>query len=929
MIPSRPQTNQAPLVASTRQGLNVTTMTKPSVDDSKNTLVIGLSSSSSSSDDNNNTKRVVLDDDDDNALQRRMQTHFSQFGALWTGLWASEEQQKRPTTTTSASTTTTQPTTTTTTTTEYYYIHDCTAAAEDCLCQQPRSFLPPELLETASSSRKDDSDNEPNESLSGSDNDLSDDDDDEPKESDSEQLSDDDDDDDEPKESDSEQLSDDDDDDDSSGGSTIIAFDVSFEPSSSGGGGGDHDDEDVYALQPDTLAGTGPNNSSSSSVVPTPVAKNEEESVDNDLVHPMAASEPAGMVHSPEETDAFDHEEEVPSVYQGPASSNSVNKHQAQTCQSASLSVVAHQPLRSEEDTMKSNDDDHELIKEDGGGDNDDSLMQDDDKSDASYSNQAVPGTIVVLQPLAVSPTSPASRLGKVPSFHGEDESMDNCYSLPEQPQGKEKHLSSDPQQPAHMQLAKNGGHVDEWIVDDSSGDEDSSQPQTNTAPTQITQSKTAPPVIDLVSSSDEENAVPCRKNIMKSASQNDPLQPTLGSYRRNSFTSADKSKASEKPDAPSSQLLSSSTLHPSTIGSYRRQTRSSSYPSNSSMGKRQNHAAQRLSLSSSSDGSSSSQEVEWDGASETKESNDKDDDDDGVKDLIQQTQRIFVVDDDEDEYDREEEDFFSDGDSLDSIKLYKQQRSATPKQQQPVLSKAAFRRAREDISQQVFAELDRKVFDHQLRDSTSVVWSNKLRTTAGVTRLLQRTTHHGSSTRENHHRSAVIELSTKVLDDTQRLRSTLLHEMCHAAMWLVDQVSKPPHGACFKKWAALAQRRVPEYPAVTTTHNYAITFKFAWACDNCGAVIKRHSRSIDVRRQACGSCSGGGNLVEIQVPGDDSTEYTARKKAPPTAYNLFVQEHSAVVRKTLEQQQHGTTVAQSQVLKECGRLWRKQKQKS
>jgi hypothetical protein len=37
------------------------------------------------------------------------------------------------------------------------------------------------------------------------------------------------------------------------------------------------------------------------------------------------------------------------------------------------------------------------------------------------------------------------------------------------------------------------------------------------------------------------------------------------------------------------------------------------------------------------------------------------------------------------------------------------------------------------------------------------------------------------------HTRVATIELSTKVIDDEERLRSTLLHEMCHAAQWLVS----------------------------------------------------------------------------------------------------------------------------------------------
>jgi hypothetical protein len=30
-------------------------------------------------------------------------------------------------------------------------------------------------------------------------------------------------------------------------------------------------------------------------------------------------------------------------------------------------------------------------------------------------------------------------------------------------------------------------------------------------------------------------------------------------------------------------------------------------------------------------------------------------------------------------------------------------------------------------------------------------------------------------------------------------VEATLLHEMCHAAAWLVDHCAKPPHGTVFK----------------------------------------------------------------------------------------------------------------------------------
>jgi len=57
--------------------------------------------------------------------------------------------------------------------------------------------------------------------------------------------------------------------------------------------------------------------------------------------------------------------------------------------------------------------------------------------------------------------------------------------------------------------------------------------------------------------------------------------------------------------------------------------------------------------------------------------------------------------------------------------------------------------------------------------------------------------------------KEAKIELATKIIDDVDRLHSTLLHEMVHAAAWLIDGISKPAHGACFKKWANIAMRKV------------------------------------------------------------------------------------------------------------------------
>lgn len=86
------------------------------------------------------------------------------------------------------------------------------------------------------------------------------------------------------------------------------------------------------------------------------------------------------------------------------------------------------------------------------------------------------------------------------------------------------------------------------------------------------------------------------------------------------------------------------------------------------------------------------------------------------------------------------------------------------------------FAKNRQKIVDAAFAEFNEIVFQGQL-SQVEVTWSKKLRTTAGITRLC--------CTKEKGRvikRSASIELSMKVLDDETRLRSTLLHECCHAA---------------------------------------------------------------------------------------------------------------------------------------------------
>ncbi|KAL3811653.1 hypothetical protein ACHAXA_004385, partial [Cyclostephanos tholiformis] len=238
-----------------------------------------------------------------------------------------------------------------------------------------------------------------------------------------------------------------------------------------------------------------------------------------------------------------------------------------------------------------------------------------------------------------------------------------------------------------------------------------------------------------------------------------------------------------------------------------------------------------------------------------------------------------------------------------------------------------AFRKNRDTLTLHTFSEFNRQAFQGLLLN-VKVIWSKKLNKTAGITRM------RGKLGESNAHtRVATIELSTKVIDDEERLRSTLLHEMCHAAQWLVDGTHKPPHGTIFKKWAAISMRKIRDVK-VTTTHDYQIAYKYAWACtaSNCKAVIKRHSRSVDPDKHCCGRCQG--KLIEIEVPRSraDNTEGVshALKVARKTSvFALFVKEQTTDVRKRLAKEKSckPKEISQALVMKECGRLWRIRKE--
>ena len=87
------------------------------------------------------------------------------------------------------------------------------------------------------------------------------------------------------------------------------------------------------------------------------------------------------------------------------------------------------------------------------------------------------------------------------------------------------------------------------------------------------------------------------------------------------------------------------------------------------------------------------------------------------------------------------------------------------------------------------------------------------------------------------------LKLFLQVLDSPNRLRDTLVHEMCHAAAWTISGY-KDGHGVIWKNWAGRAMKRFPELPIIGRCHSYKIRTKYVYRCSFCktGMVDTLHS---------------------------------------------------------------------------------------
>jgi predicted SprT family Zn-dependent metalloprotease len=175
------------------------------------------------------------------------------------------------------------------------------------------------------------------------------------------------------------------------------------------------------------------------------------------------------------------------------------------------------------------------------------------------------------------------------------------------------------------------------------------------------------------------------------------------------------------------------------------------------------------------------------------------------------------------------------------------------------------------------------------------VTWNTRLLTTAG--RAIRRPAV----------RQVEIQLSTRVLDTNAKLWSTLAHEMCHAAVWLIDErvagalPERNHHGQRWRVWVTAVTTQFPGFPTIEVCHRYAIDFGHTYHCRkaDCGGWTYGSCRPLPPRAlQAyrCSLCRGPLVISEGTTTGAAPVSHirSARKAIPAVrAWHLFRKRHA------------------------------------
>ncbi|XP_008069111.2 acidic repeat-containing protein [Carlito syrichta] len=202
------------------------------------------------------------------------------------------------------------------------------------------------------------------------------------------------------------------------------------------------------------------------------------------------------------------------------------------------------------------------------------------------------------------------------------------------------------------------------------------------------------------------------------------------------------------------------------------------------------------------------------------------------------------------------------------------------------------FKQNKDELVQKIYSLINSSVFDKKMPEKIDIGWNKKMLRTAGV-----------CATSEIRYpkrkRYARIEIALKVCDSADRLRDTLIHEVCHAASWLLDGI-RDSHGDAWKYYARKSNMVHPELPLVTRCHNYSLNYKILYECTQCKARIGRYTKSLDTTRFICARCMG--SLVMLPSTRKDGTPIVPHVRP----FAKYVQQNYRKVMRQIATVDHG-----------------------
>ncbi|TKR68394.1 hypothetical protein L596_024384 [Steinernema carpocapsae] len=186
----------------------------------------------------------------------------------------------------------------------------------------------------------------------------------------------------------------------------------------------------------------------------------------------------------------------------------------------------------------------------------------------------------------------------------------------------------------------------------------------------------------------------------------------------------------------------------------------------------------------------------------------------------------------------------------------------------------------RANLCSELFQIYNRSCFDGQLPADLDISWNSRMLTTAGFAKCRKE---------KDGTRSARVELAPKVCTTADRIRDTLLHELCHVAVYLLDQQDNEKHGSFWKQWAYRCHKTFRLLPLISRCHNYKIEKKYVYECKMCNNRFYRHTKSFDTTKKVCGICYG---RFELLQPSDQDSR-------PLTKFAEFVKNHYVAEKKS------------------------------